>query len=219
MELGNLTQSEFDAHIANNTIKLAFIGMSNAGKSYRARMLSQDAGFKWHHVDGEIQQTLGIESMDAISLWLGYPTSATYPEREKIYLDAENKNTLLDTFDTDAKNLVFDTTGSVIYLPQTTIDWLKQQCLMVNLVVGEDKLAPMMEKFFAEPKPLIWSGFFVQAEGENEHQALEHSYPRLLHDRLARYQSLAHINIPAQELHDKSGQETLSIIRSHLATT
>lgn len=217
MELGNLTQTEFDAHLAHNTLRLAFVGMSNAGKSYRARALAQDAGFKWHHVDGEIQHTLGIGSMDEISAWLGYPDSQTYPERERQYLAAENLNTKLDTHDTDSKNLVFDTTGSVIYLPADTIRWLKESCLMVNLAVSEDKMDAMMRKFFDEPKPLIWSGFFVPVEGESEHETLSRCYPLLLHDRLAQYAALGHITIDADSLYDTSGQETLAVIRSHLA--
>ena len=39
MDLEPLTQKEFDAHIADNSLRVAFVGMSNVGKSFRSKVL------------------------------------------------------------------------------------------------------------------------------------------------------------------------------------
>ena len=215
MELALLTQSEFDAHIANKTLRLAFIGMSNVGKSYRSKMLCNESGFDWYQVDKEILKSLGFSSMEEESKWLGLPHSVTYQERERAYLDAEAKHTKLD-FLTSGKNLVFDTTGSVPYLQSPTTTWLKEHCLVVNLDVGEQSVTTMIERFFEKPKPVIWNGLYERRQGETEKEALERCYPVLLADRLKKYRAMAHVNIKAEDLYDKSGDETLRIIRSHL---
>jgi len=216
MQPQQLTQTEYESHIAGSTFRLAFIGMSNVGKSYRSKVLQNECGFMGYHVDEEIQKALGFDTIDAISHWLGYPNTPDYPAHEAQYLAQEARCTKVDFLDTKGKNLVFDTTGSVMYLDQEILEWLKENSLLVHLDTGESALGAMVEKFFEEPKPLVWNGFFEQQQGEGEHEALSRCYPKLLHDRLARYRGLAHVNIPGEQLHDKSGPETLAIIKSYL---
>ncbi len=216
MRLKQLTQKEYSSHIENKTLRLAFIGMSNAGKSYRAKVLRDECEFMWYHVDGEIQKTLGFKTMEEISEWLGYPTSSTYLERERKYLDAEDKYTMINTLDTGGKNLVSDTTGSVIYLKADTHNWLEENCLMVNIQVDEKTISELIKNFFEKPKPVIWQGFFNQKENESEREALERCYPKLLSYRLEKYRTMAHVNIPAEKLYNTSGQETLDVIKPYL---
>ncbi|MDO8518037.1 MAG: hypothetical protein Q7S26_01970 [bacterium] len=216
MQPQQLTQTEYDRHLVGKTFRLAFIGMSNVGKSYRSKVLQDECGFMGYHVDEEIQKALGFDSIDAISHWLGYPSGPDYSVREQEYLAQEAQSTKVDFLDTKGKNLVFDTTGSVIYLGEPILEWLKENSLLIHLDAGEEALGAMVEKFFEEPKPLIWHGFFDQREGESEHEALERCYPKLLHDRLAKYRALAHITISAEQLRDKNGAETLEIIKSYL---
>jgi shikimate kinase len=216
MEFGQLTPAELDAHLAAGTLRLSFVGMSNAGKSYRSKVLKRDNDFLWYDVDAQIQEALGFKDMGEISSWLGYPTSDNYGEREQKYLDLEQEFTEHASMETRGKNLVFDTTGSVIHLPEKTLELLKQNCLLVHLAVGDEELAAMTERFFNDPKPVAWSGLFSMKDGEDEEAALRRSYPLLLAERLKRYKRLAHITVPAKELRDKSGQETLEIIKRHL---
>lgn len=210
-----LTQAEYDAHIADNTLRIAFVGMSNVGKSYRSKVLRDESEFDWYQVDKEIMKSLGFNDMEEISAWLGLPHTNTYQERERLYLDAEAKHTKVDFLDTH-RNLVFDTTGSVIYLKNSTVEWLKENCLIVNLDAGEGAIVPMMQKFIEQPKPVVWNGMYVQKPGESERETLERCYPALLSDRLKKYRTMAHLNISAEELYDKSGEETVAIIRSRL---
>ncbi len=216
MELAPLTQSEFDAHIANKSLRLAFVGMSNVGKSYRSKILRDESGFDWYQVDKEIIKSLGFSDMEEIADWLGLPHADTYQEREHIYLDAEAKHTKVDFLDTD-RDLVFDTTGSVIYLENSTLDWLKENCLIVNLDASEQSMVSMIKIYLEKPKPVVWNGLYQQRSGETEKETLERCYPALISDRLKKYRAMAHVNIKAEDVYDKSGDEMIHTIRSHVA--
>lgn len=216
MDSEGLTEAEFDVHIAEGTLRLALVGMSNAGKSYRSKVLRDEEDFLWYHVDDEIQNELGFESLEEISRWLGYPTSEGYAEREHTYLELENRFTKQAAMQTGGKNLVFDTTGSVVHLDDDTIKVLRENCLIVHLDVGEDSLSRMVEKFFKQPKPVAWAGNLEFKQGESEEEAVRRNYPKLLSTRLKQYRDLAHVNVPFAEVRDKSARETLAVIKSHL---
>ena len=171
----------------------------------------------WYQVDEEIQKALGLKDMKEISRWLGYPASEGYAAREAQYLELENNFTKQASMQTKGKNLVFDTTGSVAHLHEDTLHTLKENCLMVHLDVGEDSLLHMIEKFFVEPKPIAWCGYFSRQEGESEEAALRRSYLTLLSERLKCYRELAHVTIPSRVVYNTSADETLALIQSHLA--
>ncbi len=216
MDSEQLTAEEFEAHIANGTFRLAFVGMSNAGKSYRSKALQNELKFFWFQVDEQIQKALGFADMDAISTWLGYPTSEGYEEREAKYLELENAATRKASMEMHGKNLVFDTTGSVAHLEPSTLVLLKDNCLVVHLDVGEESLHEVMDRFFRKPKPVAWSGYLTREVGESDEESIRRCYPKLLTDRLATYRKLAHMSIPAQLVRDTSAQETLDLIKSKL---
>ncbi len=216
MQSQQLRPEEFDAHLAQGTLRLSFVGMSNAGKSYRSKVLAKEKDFLWYQVDEEIQKALGFETMEEISAWIGYPTSPGYKEREAKYLELENHFTREASMKTGGKNFVFDTTGSVVHLLPATLQVLKENCLVVHLDIGEDSLEKMVENFFLKPKPVAWGEYFVLQEGESEEAALRRCYPTLLRERLQKYRELAHINIQAQSLRDTSAAESLSRIRAGL---
>lgn len=217
MELQQLTPSEYDQHIAEATFRLGFIGMSNVGKTHRSKKLERDADFFGYHVDDEIQQALGLTSTEELSHWLGYPSDDTYAGREAQYLALESRYTKVDCVDTGGKNLVFDTTGSVIYLDTDTQQWLREQCLLVHMDAGDDALEPMIKLFFEQPKPLVWAGHYVPRPGESREETARRCYPALLKDRLARYRALAHLSIPTEAFSGKTGTKILDVIRSYLA--
>lgn len=216
MQLEKLTPAELDTHVQNGTFRLAFVGMSNAGKSYRSRVLKDTLDFVWFQVDEGIQETLGFRTIEEISEWLGYPTDAGYDEREEKYLELENELTKHASMQTDGKNLVFDTTGSVVHLADSTLRRLHENCLVVHLDVGDDSLGSLVERFFEEPKPVAWSGFLNHKMGETTEDAVRRCYPELLSFRLKHYRALAHVNVPVHEVHDATAEETLEVIKRHL---
>ena len=217
MGVEQLKPEELDTHVENGTFRLAFIGMSNAGKSYRSRVLHTEEDFLWYHVDKMIQEKLGFSDIGATASWLGMPTSETYPKREREYLELENEFTRHASMSTNGKNLVFDTTGSVAHLPEDTVNILRDNCLVVHLDVGENSLEEMMARFRKDPKPVAWCGYFTAQEGETDNEAFERCYPKLLKDRLSSYRTIAHVNVPASALRDTSGDETINIIKTHLS--
>lgn len=218
MELEHLTPAELDTHVALGTFRLAFVGMSNAGKSYRSAVLQNELDFFWYEVDAHIQKVLQHENMSDISSWLGHPTMETYHRRAQAYIAAEETCTYLEGLDTHGKNLVFDTTGSVIYLSDQTKNWLLNECLVVNIDVGTEAIDEMTARYFAEPKPVIWGDTFTRREGEDDASALKRCYPEMLRQRLQAYRALAHLTIPYAKFHDKTGKETLEVIKSYLYT-
>ena len=218
-DFDDLTQEEFATHVANGTLRLAFVGMSNAGKSFRSRVLKEGKDFFWYQVDAAIQAKLGFSDMDDISEWLGYPNNENFPEQQQQYLDTEAVCTKLDALDTEGKNLVFDTTGSVVHLPEDVLSWLKGECLVVHIDIEESGIEKVLQKFFSNPKPLVWGNFFSQKEGETFEQAVARCYPRLVAERLRLYRVFSHINIPLQKLFDTSAEETLTLIQEQLPRT
>jgi len=216
MSMEQLKQIEFDAHIDARTMKLSFVGMSNAGKSYRSEVLCRELGFFWHHVDEKIQEALGFRSVADISSWLGHPSSKGYQGREECYLKSEDQFTRCASTQTSGKNFVFDTTGSVVHLSVKTLQVLRESCLVVHLDVGNDSLDRMVEQFFSNPKPVMWCGHFSMNAGESKEGALRKCYPTLLKKRLEQYRALAHVNIPASSVRDLDGRGTLDGIRKYL---
>ena len=211
-----LTPEEFDAHVANQTLRLSFVGMANCGKSYRAKVLVREKGFFWYQVDDDIAKTLGMKDVDEVGGWMGFPTDPSYFEREQRYIELENEFTGRAAMSAHGKNLVFDTTGSVIHLAPEVLAQLREHTLVVHLDVGEESLESLIEQFFEKPKPIAWSGYFAQEPGESEEAAIRRSYPILLQERLKRYRALAHIGLPAASVRDKTGDETLALIRGKL---
>lgn len=216
MEPQLLTKTEFDAHVANKTLRLSFVGMSNCGKSYRSKVLERECGFLWYQVDDDIAKTLGMKDVDEVGAWMGFPTRPGYLDREQKYIALENTFTSQAAMSSHGKNLVFDTTGSVIHLDPAVLATLHEHTLVVHLDVGEESLDALITKFFEKPKPVAWSGYFTQVPGETEEEAIRRSYPALLAERLKRYRALAHVEIPAHEMRGKSGSETLALIRNKL---
>lgn len=216
MQSDPLKPGEFDAHIKNGTCRISFIGMSNGGKSYRSKVLRDEQDFLWYHVDEQIRNALRLRDISDISSWMGYPDSPLYRQREQQYLALENKFTKEASMQTKGMNFVFDTTGSVAQLNQDTLSVLSDNTLIVHLDVGEDSLTRLIDKFFRQPKPIAWGNYFAIGPNESVEEALRRSYPNLLRDRLRKYRELAHVNVPASEMYDKSGEETLATIRRHL---
>lgn len=216
MEGTMLKKSEMQSHIDNKTFRLSFIWMSNCGKSYRSKVLSNENDFFWYEVDREIQKGLWFNSMEEISNWMWDSSNEWFIEREKIYLEKEEKYTYLKELDTKWKNLVFDTTWSLIYLSNEAKTWLKDQCLIINIDVWMDSIPHMLERYLEEPKPVSWNGMLTQEPWESKEESLKRCYPKLLEDRLKRYKNFAHITIPAKEFRDLSWIETLELIKKYL---
>lgn len=212
-----MDKTAFDTARNNNTLHIAFVGMSNAGKSYRSRTLNQEKGFVWFDIDTQIARALGLATVDDVAVWLGNQDAADFEQKQKQYLALEERYVLQACAQVrQGESAVCDTTGSVVHLSSDVQQKLKDAFLVVHLDVGQDGIAKMMEKFFAHPKPVMWDGFFTKQEEESLQDALRRSYPILLQERLRRYNALAHVTVPALALRDQPADTVLDVIHKHL---
>lgn len=193
-----LTKQEFQEKLNNNTLKIAFIGMSNTGKSFRSDELHQIQDFNYVHVDDKIEEELQLSSMAEMAAWMGYPFDERYEKRSKRYLALEEKYTHKTEYIHSQKNFVLDTTGSVIYLSEETKQYLKDNFLLILLDIEQDQLEKMKELFFKEPKSVYWGNSFSQKNENDTIDAVRRCYPQLLSDRKNQYRELADIIIPGE---------------------
>ena len=184
-----------------DTINLALIGMSGAGKSYWSEKM-EEKGYRWYNCDKMIAERLGPEilgkgnSTKNLAQWMGQPFSEGYIKAEKLYLDLEENvvEQICDELEQSTeinKPVVVDTTGSFIYLKKKLLHRLRVLTKMVYLRIPEEKHEQLFENFIKDPKPVIWEGLFKPRKGESPENALKRCYKDLLSFRYERYNLLA----------------------------
>jgi shikimate kinase len=217
-----LTQDQFDELRTNGKLRLALIGMSSIGKSHRARELERELGFTRVSVDDEIAKRIADElpevSIEGVASWLDKPYSPNFAEREKRYLKLEEAVCAEIATTDQEKNFILDTTGSAIYLSQSTLEQIKNANLVIHLAASPEKMQIMIERFLTTPKPVVWSEIFQIQTGETPEAAIERCYPELLKWRYTEYERLADITIPCWngKAEQHSAEEFLKMIREQL---
>ena len=189
-----LTLSQFNQKFQNNELRLAFIGMSNIGKSMHSKGLINEKQFICKSIDDDINQKLNLKTEEETAQWLGFPFNANFNQRQTEYLTAE------DYFTNEVQipqneNFLLDTTGSVVYTSEPTQQFLKENFLIIHFTVPDNLCNEMMAKYFAQPKPIIWGNSFDKKNDETNEEALKKCYPQLLEFRTKKYQTLANISI------------------------
>lgn len=191
------SQEDFLQNLKKGALKIAVIGMSNTGKSYRSQQLHKECGFERYCVDDLIGTSLGFEGDTELAHWLGQPNSHGFTERQMQYLQKEKELTLACPL-SSKESIVLDTTGSVIYLDDEVKEFLHKNFLVVQLDASASIIGVMMEDFFVHPKALIWGESFSQQKEESDVEALRRCYPLLLKDRIEKYRSLGEVFLPAE---------------------
>lgn len=212
-----LTQSEFDQKRAEKTLRFCFIGMSNIGKSHISQLLKNDFNFDIYEVDEQIQARMNLSDIGSSANWMGYPYDERYSANVATYLKLESEKTKAALIST-TQNLVLDTTGSVIYLPDEIHKWLKENFLVINLDCADHMLAEMAHHYFKHPKPVVWGDSFKPQQAEDGLAALKRCYPQLLADRTKCYRTLADITLSGEVSRSQgiSAQRILELIRLSL---
>ena len=222
----NVSKGDFDRLLSSGKLHVSLIGMSNVGKTRRAKSLAADPSlnFIWVCGDDLVEAKLkpflegeGFKGVDGVAAWMGQPYEARYPETQQLFLKFEESAMAEIDFSID-KNIVVDTTGSVIYLSQRVLGKLKKETLIVYLEATDDIKKLLFERYISNPKPVIWGGSFSRSNGETELEALKRCYPQLLEYRAARYKQLADITIPYNVLRDTSGKQFLEEVRKRLSS-
>ena len=194
-----LSAREFYQRLERNDLRLSLIGMSNIGKSFTAMRLRKSHGFALYEVDEAIQKSLDLKSMQESADWMGFPYEDIYSAREAEYLALESRLTAR-VFDTTKGNVILDTTGSVIYTDEATQAALQQNSIIVHIKAGPSNLRRLETLYFQSPKPLIWAGQYKETGKRSKTEHLKASYPALLTSRMAAYEALADVSIPASLL-------------------
>ena len=189
-----LTRTEFDKRYAENRLRIAFVGMSNIGKSYTSSRLSQAFNFDLIQIDKLIWESLGQASMADFAAWQGQPYSEGYTEREAKSIALESDATA-KALSTPMKNAILDTTGSVIYTRKDVQKQLITDWYIVHISASDTDIEKLKEYYFKHPKPLIWNGHYEQGSKQTENEAILSSYPNLLASRAVAYAELADVTI------------------------
>ena len=189
-----LSLSEFDARYKAGDLHLAFIGMSNIGKSYTATRLSKTHNFQLVEVDRLIWEELDHGNMADFAKWQGQPYSDGYEEREAVSIALETQATKKAILASN-NNTLLDTTGSVIYVDETALIELKTKFLIVHIAAGEDDLERLKRDYFALPKPLVWRGHYQKTEGKSDEESILACYPKLLRSRQIAYENLEDVRL------------------------
>jgi shikimate kinase len=192
-------------------LRLALIGMSGAGKTFWTKRLAQ-AGHPSVCCDDCIEQRLrsrleggGYAGINGVASWMGWPDSPTYAQREAEYLAEEIS--ALDAILTDlerdrSRELILDTTGSVIYTGNKLLLRLRRQMTVVYLAATPEEQQLLIERYLNDPKPVLWRGAFQPKKGETPRETVARCYPVLIAARRQSYEALAHCSVPVAELRD-----------------
>jgi hypothetical protein len=196
---------------SNKPLRLALIGMSGAGKSYWTARIAA-AGYPAISCDTQIENRLkpaletgGYSGINGVAAWMGWPHLPTYAGRETAYLSQEIAvldEVLTGLEKNPGRDLVLDTTGSVIYVGNHLLHRLRKQMLVVYLAASRDELQLLIQRYLEDPKPVLWRGAFQARPGEDPKETVARCYPVLIGARRQSYEALAHCSIPVAELRE-----------------
>jgi hypothetical protein len=201
-----ISPHSFDKQVLDRSLRICFVGMSNCGKSYWSNVLRNECDFELLSVDEQIERAiepelrkLGYSGIDGMAEWMGFPTDNRFEKNQRMYLNYEEKITAsaCDALSSKMENFVLDTTGSVVYLSEGTLQALRSGFLVVHLAASDDMLDIMTDNYFATPKPVVWGDCFNRKDDEDVETALRRCYPKLLRERRTRYAKLADVSVPA----------------------
>jgi hypothetical protein len=192
-------------------LRLALVGMSGTGKTFWSKCLAA-AGRVAFCCDDSIEHRLrsrldagGHAGINGVASWMGWPDSPTYSQREAEYLAEEIATldeVLTDLQRNPLRELVLDTTGSVIYTGNNLLIRLRRHMTIVYLAASVAEQQLLIERYLTDPKPVLWRGAFQPKKGESPRETVARCYPMLIAARRQSYEALAHCTIPVAELRD-----------------
>jgi len=194
-------------------LRLALVGMSGSGKSHWTKNLAA-LGCPTLCCDDEIETRLapllkagGYQGINGVAAWMGWPDSPTYAEREVEYLREEiaTLDEVLSSLEKDPeRELVLDTTGSVISTGNHILRRLRRQMTVIYLAASPAEVELLMERYLRDPKPVLWQGVFQPCPGETPEDTVVRCYPLLIAARRQSYQALAHLTLPTRATREMS---------------
>jgi hypothetical protein len=193
----------------SSPLRVALVGMSGAGKTFWTKRLAA-SGRPAISCDDGIEERLksrlaagGYSGINGVAAWMGWPDSATYAQREAEYLAEEIGvlDDVLTQLERDRRReMVLDTTGSVIYTGNNVLMRLRRQMTVVHLAASAQEQQLLIERYLTDPKPVLWRGAFQPRQGEAPRETVARCYPLLIAARRRSYEALAHCTVPVADL-------------------
>ncbi|NNE58703.1 MAG: hypothetical protein HKN36_11400 [Hellea sp.] len=185
-----LSAKQFLKRKDDGELNIAFVGMSNIGKTSTAKRFAKSHKFKLIEVDKLIWEKLGHDSMEEFADWQGHPYEEGYAEREALSIEMETLATQ-KALDKAKKNTIIDTTGSVIYIDPSLRRQIKEKCYVVHIKAETSDLERLKWDYFDNPKPLIWGRQYRPKPGLTDRENIFACYPKLLMSRAKEYVAMA----------------------------
>lgn len=174
--------------------------MSGAGKTYWSKKLEKK-GFIRYSCDDQLEKKLSQLPNDGkhvgirnVAKWMGQPYEKQYPHTSNLYLQAESESLyeiINKSPNIHKRNVVIDTTGSVIYAERHMLKQLAKISKIVWLETPASIRQKMLQLYLSDPKPVIWKGIFQKKNRETNREAIARCYPLLLEFRIKKYKELA----------------------------
>ena len=211
----------------SSPLRVALVGMSGAGKTFWTKRLAA-GGRPSMGCDDQIEERLksrlaagGYAGINGVAAWMGWPDSETYAQRESDYLVEEIAvlDEVLTQLERDReRELILDTTGSVIYTGNNLLLRLRRRMTVVYLAASPEEQQLLIERYLSDPKPVLWRGAFQPKEGETPRETVARCYPTLISARRQSYEALAHCTLQVAALRDPAFDTAafLSKIRGQL---
>lgn len=164
-----LTFRNFSHQREQGKIALALVGMSNVGKSYWSERLCEDSAFASFGCDDAIEVELSPElqaqgyegGITDVARWMGQPYDLQFAHTQAQYLrlEAEMTEQALQQ-DSEGRNRVIDTTGSVVHLDPSIRRRLTNMTTVVYLEATDEMREEMFKKYMECPKPVVWGDIY-----------------------------------------------------------
>jgi len=166
-----------------------------------------DHGFRRFCCDDLITAKLAPELRNAdgtfmsLGEWMGFPYESHYKERESKYLACEIEvlrgifGHLEHPESVPDKDLVIDTTGSVIYAGEDILTGLGRHTTVVHIATPPEVQEQMLKAYIANQRPVLWRDSFSIQPNETNEEALARCYPGLLMARERLYERHSHVTI------------------------
>jgi shikimate kinase len=194
-----------------NPLRLALIGMSGSGKTFWANLLAQ-AGHPVISCDARIEERLradlqpgGHRGTEGVAAWMGWPDRDGYPQRAAKYLAAEiavMDETLAALERDPVRELVLDTTGSVVYTGEATRERLRRLMSVVYFEASPEEQALLIARYVCVPKPVLWRDAYRPQNAEAASATVSRCFPMLMEERRRLYEVWAHCVLPIRALRE-----------------
>ncbi len=192
-----LSAKQFLKQHEDKTLKLAFVGMSNIGKSFTARRFAGHFDYDLIEVDKLIWERLGHDTMEEFADWQGHPYEDGYAERESLSIEMETHATIKAIEDSNGATIL-DTTGSVIYVDPALRRRIKEEFYVIHIKAEMSDLERLKWDYFDNPKPLIWGNQYRPKADLTDRENIFECYPRLLMSRAKEYANMADVTVTSK---------------------